>query len=202
MNILLKAVYRLLEMPLRATEHLELSRKRAGCEMGNGVRLHAASRVENYQARPGAIVIAAHTQVLGHLVVLGHGGNIRIGESCFIGEYSRIWSADSITIGDRVLVSHNVNIHDHNAHSLSASDRSLHIGQIFSVGHPKTLENVSFAPIVIEDDAWIGFGSTILKGVTIGRGAIVGAAAVVTKDVPAYAIVVGNPARIVGQARP
>ncbi len=58
------------------------------------------------------------------------------------------------------------------------------------------------APVVIEDDAWIGFNAVVLKGVRIGRGAIVGSATVVTKDVPPYSVVVGNPAREIGQARP
>jgi maltose O-acetyltransferase len=51
---------------------------------------------------------------------------------------------------------------------------------------------------VIEDDVWIGFNSTILKGVTIGKGAVVGAGSVVTKDVAAYTIVAGNPAKAIG----
>lgn len=59
-------------------------------------------------------------------------------------------------------------------------------------GHPKTKGDVS-----IENDVWIGNGATIMSGVTIGNGAVVGTKAVVTKDVPAYAIVAGNPARII-----
>jgi len=55
------------------------------------------------------------------------------------------------------------------------------------------------APIVIEDDAWIGAGAIILPGITIGRGAVVGAGAVVTRDVPPYTIVVGVPARPIKQ---
>ncbi|MBB5317221.1 acyltransferase [Tunturibacter empetritectus] len=186
----------------RLVEKAELLHKKESCLLGEGAHLHPSSRVENNQAKREAIVIAARSQILGQLLVLGHGGIIKIGESCFVGEHSRIWSADSIAIGDRVLISHNVNIHDHNAHSLSAEKRRLHIIEIFSKGHPVHLEDVASAPIVIEDDAWIGFNSTILKGVRIGRGAIVGAATVVTKDVPAYAIVAGNPAKTIGHAEP
>lgn len=58
------------------------------------------------------------------------------------------------------------------------------------------------APIVIEDDAWIGFKSVILKGVRIGRGAIVASAAVVTKDVDPWTIVAGNPAKVVEVLKP
>jgi acetyltransferase-like isoleucine patch superfamily enzyme len=202
MNFILRATRKIFRILSRLDEKFDLLRKKEGCLLSEGACLHPASRIENNRQNPSAITIGAGSQILSQLLVMGHGGNIRIGEYCFLGEHSRIWSADSITIGDRVLVSHNVNIHDHNAHSLSASNRSLHFAQIFSTGHPKTLEDVSSAPIVIEDDAWIGFGSTILKGVTIGKGAIVGAATVVTKDVPAYAIVVGNPARVVGRAKP
>jgi acetyltransferase-like isoleucine patch superfamily enzyme len=202
MNFTLSVIRKILRAPSRLSEKLDLLRKKEGCLLGEGACLHPAGRVENNQSRQGAIVVAAHTHILGQLVVLGHGGDIRIGESCFIGEHSRIWSANSITIGDRVLISHNVNIHDHNSHSASARNRHLHFNEIFGRGHPKILEDVASAPIVIEDDVWIGFNSTILKGVIIGRGAIVGAASVVTKDVAAYTIVAGNPARIIGQAKP
>jgi acetyltransferase-like isoleucine patch superfamily enzyme len=202
MIFILKTIRKIFRIPSYLNEKLELLRKKDGCVLGEGACLHPASRVENIQARREAIVIGAHSHILGQLIVLGHGGNIKIGESCFFGEQSRIWSADSITVGDRVLISHNVNIHDYNSHSLSAHRRHLHFNEIFSNGHPNKLEDVPSAPIVIEDDVWIGLNSTILKGVTIGRGAVVGAATVVTKDVPAFAIVAGNPARIIGKASP
>ena len=66
------------------------------------------------------------------------------------------------------------------------------------IGKYKNWENVKSAPIKIKDKAWIGFNSIILKGVTIGEGAIVGAGSVVTKDVADYTIVAGNPAVVVG----
>ena len=53
------------------------------------------------------------------------------------------------------------------------------------------------APVMIQNDAWIGTGAIILSGITVGEGAVVAAGAVVTKDVPAGAIVAGNPARVI-----
>jgi acetyltransferase-like isoleucine patch superfamily enzyme len=60
-------------------------------------------------------------------------------------------------------------------------------------------QDLTFAPVVIEDGAWIGAGSIILPGVTIGEGAVVGAGSVVTKDVPPMAVAVGNPAQVIRQ---
>lgn len=59
------------------------------------------------------------------------------------------------------------------------------------------IEATTKGPIVVEDDVWIGINSTILSGVTIGKGAIIGACSVVTKDVPPYSIVAGNPAKVI-----
>lgn len=60
----------------------------------------------------------------------------------------------------------------------------------------KTKEETSKGPIVVEDDVWLGYGAKILSGVTIGQGAVIGSFAVVAKDIPPYAIVVGNPGKI------
>jgi acetyltransferase-like isoleucine patch superfamily enzyme len=130
----------------------------------------------------------------GHLVVFAHGARLSIGESCFIGPGARVWSAGSIQIGNRVLISHNVNIFDSLTHPLSPRLRHAQFQEIASTGHPKTIE-LGEEPVNIGDDVWIGAGATILKGVTIGACAIVGACAVVTHDVPAATIVAGNPAR-------
>lgn len=201
MNLFFNVVRKTFRIPSQLAEKLAALHKQEGCILKEDACLHPSSRIENNQARREAITIAARSQILGQLLVFAHGGNIRIGEACFVGEHSRIWSADSITIGNRVLISHNVNIHDNNSHSLSARNRHLHVSYIFSQGHPQKLDDVASAPVLIEDDAWIGFNSTILKGVTVGRGAIIAAAAVVTKDVPAFAVVAGNPARIIGSGR-
>jgi acetyltransferase-like isoleucine patch superfamily enzyme len=200
-TLALKVLRRGFRVFAKLTENIEERSKKEACLVGEGVCLYPASRIENHQTQRNAIVIGDNSHILGQLRVFGHGGNIYIEEFCFIGEGSRIWSAESIRIGRRVQISHGVNIHDSNSHSLSALSRFSHFTQIVSSGHPSILDEIASAPVIIEDDVWIGFNSTILKGVTIGRGAIVGAASVVTKDVAAYTIVGGNPAKVIGVAK-
>jgi acetyltransferase-like isoleucine patch superfamily enzyme len=91
-----------------------------------------------------------------------------------------------------------VNIHDNISHPINWIERQNHFKQIISSGHPSKGIDLSEKAVVINNDAWIGFNATIMKGVTIGNRSIVGAYALVTKDVPDDAIVVGNPARIIG----
>ena len=95
-----------------------------------------------------------------------------------------ISAAKSIRIGDRVLIGSGVLIFDSDLHPLESGIR-----------HGRG----ACAPIVIEDDVFIGARTIVLKGVTIGKGAIVGAGAVVTKDVPPDVRVAGNPARIISR---
>ncbi len=91
----------------------------------------------------------------------------------------------SITIGKRCLISANCQIFDGNAHDLSFPDVEARIN---TTG--------SSQPIVIEDDVWIGANAFILPGVTIGKGAVIAAGSVVTKDVAAMCVVRGNPAKL------
>ncbi|PZO19274.1 MAG: acyltransferase [Leptolyngbya foveolarum] len=179
----------------------ELERNRICMEKTNSnasVKFLPNAEVENLCGMPETVSIGCNSVIRGQLLVFAHGGKISIGEDCYLGEGSRIWSAESVTVGNRVLVSHNVNIHDTNSHSINCETRYQHILEIMSKGHPKK-NNVDIVSqsIVIEDDVWIGFNSTVLKGVRIGRGAIIAAGAVVTKNVPEFSIVAGNPGKVV-----
>lgn len=117
-----------------------------------------------------------------------------IGKNTFIVK-SHLVTASEINIGNNVLISWGVSIVDHNSHSIIYSERSR---DIFDWRNgKKDWSLVKSKSIHIHDQAWIGFNSIILKGVTIGEGAIVGAGSVVTKDVPANTLVAGNPAKII-----
>jgi acetyltransferase-like isoleucine patch superfamily enzyme len=155
------------------------------------------AQIINLQDISSAIKVGPKTCILGDLLTFAHAGSIEIGESCYLGEGSRIWSAAKVKIGNRVLISHSVNIHDTDGHPLDSHKRHEHFTQIVTTGHPKKDIDLPSKPIHIHDDAWIGFNCTILKGVTIGEGAIVGASSVVTSDVPPFSIVAGNPARFI-----
>jgi len=159
--------------------------------------LHPQARIVTLHRESDAIIVGAHTHIRGELLVAAHGGRIRVGNWCYVGDGSRIWSADSIEIGDRVLISHACEIHDWNAHSLDAHRRHEQFRAIVERGHPSQLPDVAAAPIRIGDDAWIGFGSAILKGVTIGPRSVVAARSLVLEDVPADVLVAGSPARVV-----
>lgn len=97
-----------------------------------------------------------------------------------------ITTGGGVKIGDRVLIGYRTQIISAN-HKIPRNRR-----QIFNAGH-------NFGRVTVESDVWIGANCMLLPGITIGSGAVVGAGSVVTKDVPSYSVVAGNPARIVRQ---
>ena len=127
--------------------------------------------------------------------------SIDIGDWCYLGDFSRLWSSSSIRIGDRVIIAHNVNIFDSQTHPISAKLRHLHFRNIAFSGHPDSID-LGEKPVHICDDVWVAAGVTILRGVTVGAGAIVGAGSVVTQDVPPWTMVAGNPAKIIRRLNP
>lgn len=174
---------------------------RATCCLEKSARLYSTARIRNAFGSSERIRVGACSIVRGELLVFAHGGEIDIGAWCYVGEGARIWAAQSIRIGDRVLISHNVNILDSLTHPNSPSARHAQFRAITTSGHPLLLD-LDERPVAIGNDCLLGAASVILRGVTIGEGAIIGAAAVVTHDVPPYTIVAGNPARVIRELRP
>ncbi len=98
---------------------------------------------------------------------------------------SVIYASSSISIGERVMIGAGCAIYDNDFHSIHSYDRS----------HGNT--NIGVAPVVIEDDVWLGAEVTVLKGVRIGKGSVIGAKSLVTQDIPAGVVAAGNPACVI-----
>lgn len=113
---------------------------------------------------------------------------LTIGSNCSIGENSHITCANKIIIGDGFLTGRRVLISDNNHGEFSYEDLQI---------PPLKRKVISKGPIIIEDNVWLGEGSSVLGNVKIGKGSIVAANAVVTKDVPPYSLVAGVPAKII-----
>jgi len=146
----------------------------------------------------GVITIGEDTRIEGQLLTLWNGGHIEIGSNCFVGPNTRLWSQSSIKVGNHVLISHTVDIHDTNSHPLDSVERRKDAEGILITDKYLLPTQTQSAPIVIEDDAWICMKSSIMKGVTVGKGAVVAANSVVTKNVDPYTIVAGTPATMIG----
>ena len=129
------------------------------------------------KTRDAMRAVGENVRIRDGAVILRPDG-LEIGSQVDIGEYTHIRAQGGVSIGNRVLIA---------AHTV-----------ISSRGHPTdqaTFGVVEDAPVTIEDDVWIGASAVILPGITIGTGAIVGAGAVVTRDVEPNTIVAGVPAR-------
>jgi acetyltransferase-like isoleucine patch superfamily enzyme len=160
------------------------------------VQVASCARIVNIGGPDERITVGARTVIKGELLVFRHGGRIEIGQWSFVGEGTRIWSGASIVVGDRVMISHQVNILDNLTHPMSAAARHAHFREIVTTGHPAHID-LGDQPVYIEDDAWVAAGASVLRGVRVGRGAVVGTGAVVTHDVPPFCVVAGNPARVI-----
>ncbi len=149
----------------------------SGAQLHIGRRWKAVSRIT-------ANSMGVNQPVYLHL---GRNAVVEIGDDVGMSGCT-ITAKERISIGDRVLLGTGVIITDNDAHPIHPDKRNDY-------------SCVRKAPVRIGDDVFVGARAMILKGVTIGEGAVVGAAAVVTRSVPAYAIVAGNPARVIGDSR-
>lgn len=132
----------------------------------------------------GIISIGKNTEILHGVVIKTYGGSITIGNECSINPYTIIYGHGNTTIGNNVLIAGGCMLIPSN-HNFSRIDIPINTQGEKSIG------------IVIEDDVWIGHGCSILDGVRIEKGSIVGAGSVVTHHVESYSIVAGVPARLV-----
>lgn len=159
-------------------------------QIGEGVLLDGLSTDGIHIGRNVTLVRGAVLMCTG--VIARAGVGIQIGDRTAIGDHCFIGGQGGIVIGADVLFGPGVRVFSEN-HQYGEDEI------------PIRLQGETRAPVIIEDDCWIGAGTTILGGVHVGRGAVIGAGSVVTRDVPANAVVAGVPAAVVryrGQPTP
>jgi acetyltransferase-like isoleucine patch superfamily enzyme len=161
-------------------------------------------RLITHFPRPGKIYLTVGDDTMLECTVIfeSDSGEVIIGNNTFIGN-SNIICRSKIEIGDNVFIAWGGYLYDHDSHSLNYLDRRNDLVQQLEDYKSginfitnKNWDVVNSKPIKIGSDAWIGMNCTILKGVEVGEGAIIAAGSVVTKDVPAWTVVGGNPAVI------
>jgi acetyltransferase-like isoleucine patch superfamily enzyme len=153
---------------------------RRGFTVPPGCRVDAFPRVaRNSGIKDARVILGRHCRLFFGVgfYLRGSGARVTIGAHTYLNRRTEITCRERITIGERCAIAWDVNIMDTDAHTFE--DR------------PDT------APVTIGDHVWIGAGAMVLKGVTIGDGAVVAARSVVTKDVPPGVLVAGSPARVI-----
>ncbi len=159
--------------------HHPKARFNSGCDVRAGLRLLMLG---------GSSVQVGPQVMIDRDLTVECRGTLIVGSGTVFGHHVTIGVRDSVRIGSDCLIAEMVSIRDH--------DHGF-----YDNASPMRQQVALTAPVLIEDDVWIGSKATITRGVHIGRGAIVGANAVVTRDVPAGAIVGGIPARIIREQR-
>lgn len=169
--------------------------------LGSGSNFFDETVIYNCPNDKNKINIGNNTNIQGEILVFKYGGQVTIGNDCYVGVGSKIWSGEKIIIGNSVLISHNCNIVDSNSHEIDAIERDDRYKELILNGHWNDKGSIITKPINIGNNVWISFNVIILKGVTIGEGAIIAAGSLVTKDVESYTLVAGNPAKFVKSLR-
>ncbi len=154
-------------------------------KMDKGARVEERVKLRFFwiNDKPLRLIMHKNSYIKNDVVIQGS-GILELGENSYIGSYSVIGVNEKILIGKNVMIADAVSIRD--------TDHRFD-----KIDVPMIVQGITTSPVIIEDNVWIGHGVVVTKGVKIGEGAIVAAGAVVTKDVPPYAIVGGIPAQII-----
>lgn len=173
------------------------ARLRGRIDLDIGAR--SRMRIDRISGPAGCRISIGPDCIINSRIAFDRGGASFIcGARCYIGA-SNLVAAEKIHLGDDVVISWGVTIVDHNSHAIAWEDRATDV--VGWAKGQKDWQHVKIASVRLENKVWVGFNAIILKGITIGEGAIVAAGAVVTRDVPPYTIVAGNPAQVIRELR-
>lgn len=165
------------------------------CVVGHNFACTKHARCHNNTGEKDRIRIGDDCEINGSLRVQEK-GRIIIGNNTTIRMHTRVFAVNRIDIGNCVIISNNVTIYDNNNHPIEP-ERRLDMSRSGFYSDLWEAKHSLNEPIKIEDNVWIGERAVILKGVTIGKGSIVAMGAIVTKNVPEFCVVAGNPAKVV-----
>ena len=165
-------------------------------EVGENVMIDSSSAFKKYfSKKPIGLKIGDHVTLQSSALATEEHGYIEIGDYSYLSGAALVATL-SISIGSYVYIAGGVTIVDSDFHPLDPAERLRDTVLISPAGKKMNRPAFESAPVVIEDDVWIGFNATILKGVTIGAGSIIHPGAVVHRSVPPDSIVFGNPAQV------
>jgi len=167
---------------------------------GEGSVVDSTFSFLNYTARgPVGLRVGRDVTLWRTALSVGVDAVVEIGDGTYIASAALAVSG-RVTIGARCLIAGGVTIADSDFHPLAPAARVADSIALSSLGDRARRPAIEVCPVVIEDDVWIGWNASVLKGVRVGAGAIVEPGAVVTRDVPPGARVSGVPAHVVGGA--
>ena len=165
-------------------------------EVGENTVIDTSACFRKYYSKlPVGLKIGSNVTLQGPGLAPEINGYIEIGDYCFISSAS-IAATEKIIIGNYVYIAGGVTIVDTDFHPLDPALRMRDTIAISTIGDKTRRPHFDSAPVIIEDDVWIGYNATILKGVTIGKGSVIHPGSVVSKNVPAGSVVSGNPAEL------
>jgi acetyltransferase-like isoleucine patch superfamily enzyme len=169
-----------------------------GSQAEEGLRLGLGARL----ITPGGerrVVIGRDCAIRGVIRCEGE-GRVEIGDQVYVGDGVIISARTRIEIGDGTLLAHGAQVFDNDTHPLDSEERRAHFRSILKLGPGRDFD-IPTRPVRIGRGCWIGFNAAVMKGVSLGDGAIVAAGAVATRSAPAGAVLAGNPARPVRRGR-
>lgn len=174
-------------LPLFVGRHVQIRHARQ-LRVGRGVTLDDDVIIDALSRR-GVVLgdnvsISRGTEIHATGVITRLGEGFQIGSDSNLGHFSFVGAAGGVRIGEKVLIGQRVSFHSEN-HNFDRTDV------------PIKSQGVTQQGIVIEDDCWLGTGAIFLDGVTVGRGSVIAAGSVVTKDVAPYSVMGGVPARLI-----
>lgn len=167
--------------------------------VGDGTVIGGEQTFKRFRSKlEDGLVIGANCTMEGVHFAVESAGRVHIGNYCYFTNALLLCELE-LRIGSYVMMGWNSSIADSDFHPIDPAERIADAIACSPLGAGRPRPVIARRPVIIEDHVWIGPNATILKGVHIGEGAFIEPGSLVTKDVPARARVLGNPAQIIGE---